>query len=107
MNVIAERSLLLVESGTGQRRPVTVKLGQPYWVEEGAEAACPVLIEGMLSGPSDIYGMDLLDAVECAIRFINSYLKGGSEGNLCWPSGEPYESEDEWSEKPGQTPNSP
>ncbi|MFC5771124.1 DUF6968 family protein [Thauera sinica] len=95
MNVIAERSLVLVENGTGQRRPVTVRLGQPYWIEEGIEAACPVLIEGMLSGASDIYGMDLLDAVECAVRFVNSYLKDSSEGSLCWPSGESYESEGE------------
>ena len=90
MKVMAERSLLLVESATGQRKTVTAKLGQPYWVEEGVEAACPVFIEGMLSGPSDIHGMDLLDAVECALGFINSYLKDSPEGTLCWPTGEPY-----------------
>jgi hypothetical protein len=95
MKVIAERSLLLVESGTGQRKPVSVKLGQPYWVEEGIEAACPVFIEGMLSAPSDIHGMDLLDAVECALRFINSYLKDSPEGSICWPSGDPYPGDDE------------
>ena len=106
MNAFAERSLLLVESGTGQRRPVTVRLGQPYWVEEGVEAACLVRIEGMLSGPSEIYGMDLLDAVECAIRFVNAYLKNCSEGNLCWPSGESYEGEDEDREA-GASPDSP
>lgn len=54
-----------------------------------------MFIEGMLSGPSDIHGMDLLNAIECALRFINSYLKGSSEGSICWPSGEPYSADDE------------
>lgn len=94
MNVIAERELFLVETG-GQRKPVVVKLCQPYWIEEGVEAACPVFIEGMLSGSSEIYGMDLFNAVECAIRFVNSYLRGNSEGTLCWASGEPYVDEED------------
>jgi hypothetical protein len=74
---------------------VTVKLGEPYWVEEGIAAACPVFIEGMLSAPSDIHGMDLLHAVECALRFINSYLKYNPEGSIYWPSCEPYPGDDE------------
>lgn len=93
MNVIAERQLLLVAEG--QRKPVLVKLGQPYWVEEGIEAACPVFVEGMLSSSSDIHGVDFLDAIECAIRFVNSYLKDNPEGTVCWASGEPYVDEND------------
>ena len=65
--LLAERSLFLVEKETDQRKPITVRLGQPYWTEHGIEAACPVLVEGMLVGRSDIRGADLLDAVELAI----------------------------------------
>lgn len=94
VNVIAERELLLIDD-KGQRKRVSVKLGKPYWVDEGIEAVCPVFIEGMLGSPSDISGMDLFDAVECAINFVNSYLKNNPAGSLSWPSGEPYEGEDD------------
>lgn len=84
------RKLLFVDSETGETKSVTVKLGQPYWTEEGVEAACPVLIEGMLSRQSDIYGIDFLNAIELAIQFINTYLACHA-GQLRWSSGEVYE----------------
>jgi hypothetical protein len=90
-DVIAERTLLLVNSADGVRQEITVQIGRPYWVEAGIEAACPVAILGLLDRRDDIRGVDLLNAIESALKFVHKYLSGREpELRVCWADGENY-----------------
>jgi hypothetical protein len=88
---IVERTLVLHDHETGERREIRLAIGQPYWTEPGLEAACPVAIHGYLGRLADIRGIDPLSALTLAIRFLESLLEGLPETRTVhWPSGEGY-----------------
>lgn len=88
---VGERVLMLCDNATGQRRPITIQIGRPYWVKSNIEAACPAAIEGLLERRSDIRGVDTFQALSEAIRFINNYLSESPKGyTVCWPDGSDY-----------------
>lgn len=89
--VIAQRDLILCDKQMGQDRPITIRIGRPYWTEPGIEAACPVAIDGLLERRQDIRGGDGLSALQNAIAFVESFLSKLPEAEkICWPSGESY-----------------
>ena len=89
LDPIATRELcLLHENG---RSEVRIEIGAPRWVEKDIEAACSVYIRGLMRSPLEIYGSDLLSALECALSFVNAELKNVPERKvLAWSDGEPY-----------------
>jgi hypothetical protein len=88
----AFRVLNAISRRRGQRVSVTVRLGQPYWVTEGEEAACMLSLDGLYGRQPDIHGIDPLDAIRNAVILAENLLKGASdEYELYWPNGEPYE----------------
>lgn len=88
---IAQRKLLLKKISSNTQEEIVVKLGKPYWVDEGIEAACPVVIENFLNEQKIIVGVDFINAIESALKFVDSYLSGReSEYIICWLDGEPY-----------------
>lgn len=71
-NVVAERKLI-VELKTGERRPVTIRIGQPY--ETGEEDwACPLSLEGLYERLFDACGIDSFQALMLAQNLIKSLL---------------------------------
>lgn len=88
---IAQRDLILCNKEGGQDRPITIRIGSPYWTEAGIEAACPVAIDGLLERRQDIRGSDGLSALKNALAFVESFLSKSPEAEkICWPSGESY-----------------
>jgi len=88
---IVERKLLMADEATGKQEALCIEIGRPRWTEVDIEAACPVFIRGLMNSALDIYGSDLLSALECALSFVNSELKNLSpESKVLWPDGETY-----------------
>jgi hypothetical protein len=89
--VIAERMLDMLDMESKQSVRLRILIGKPYWVDAGDEAACPVAIHGLVGRVSDIHGVDLSQALELAIAFVNSLLNSISPlKKLTWTDGEPY-----------------
>jgi len=85
-----ERHLSLVQ-GNGARTEITIQIGQPYWIQRDIEAACPVAIKGLLDDIEDIRGIDFVDAVSLAIKFVDVTLAGMRDSRrFLWPDGEDY-----------------
>jgi len=81
---IAERTIILQSKTSDARRKVVVQLGKPYWVSEGIEAACSVVVLGDDRWPSRnimIRGDDLLQCLELSIKFIHSILDDFAASN--------------------------
>jgi hypothetical protein len=88
---IIERKLWLVDSMAGSRVDIYIEIGRPRWSEPEIEAVCPVYIRGLMSEPLNIFGSDLLNALECALDFVKSVLKNRTANqSVQWPGGEPY-----------------
>lgn len=88
---IAERRLTLIDEATGLQTPLCIQIGRPQWTEVDLEARCPVLIQGLMGAALDIYGSDLLNALECALSFVNTELSNiSSPCKVLWPDGETY-----------------
>jgi len=87
---IVERALILKDESGGQVK-ICIEIGCPRWIEVDLEAVCPVFIRGLMKKPLDIYGSDLLNALECAQRFIKAELSNLSANQeVLWPDGEIY-----------------
>lgn len=88
---IVERVLIVNDAKTGMQREIHIQIGRPYWTEIEIEAACPVAIKGHFGRLADIRGIDPLNALELAINFVDSLLKGLPETQkIFWPNGESY-----------------
>ncbi len=89
--LMLERVFLLINDETGESRRFVIKMGRPYWTEPEVEAACPIIIEGLLDRQQEIFGIDPLDAIEMAIKFLNSFLsERPATEKVCWSTGDPY-----------------
>jgi hypothetical protein len=89
--VIATRKLMYAPRGTTNRKELTIRIGVPYWVEEGV-AACPVEWDGLFEKEqlADARGMDLLQALHFAADIDPLLDKLRAKYDFYWPSGEPY-----------------
>ena len=88
---IAERKLYISDETTGDGTEVCIEIGRPRWTEVDVEAICSVFIDGLMSKALDIYGADLLNALECALAFVDSELRNlGPTKKVQWPGGESY-----------------
>lgn len=89
--VIAERKLLFAPKGTQARKELVIRIGVPYWIEDGV-AACPVEWDGLFKKEefADSRGMDLLQALHLAADIDALLEKLRSKYDFYWPSGDPY-----------------
>lgn len=88
---IVERKLWLVDRALGSRTDLCIEIGRPRWKEPEIEAVCSICIRGLMSKPLDIFGSDLLSALECGLAFIETELKNIPTGQeVQWPGGESY-----------------
>jgi hypothetical protein len=88
---IVERILILQDHETGQKGEIRLAVGQPFWIEPGFDAACPVAVYGYVGRLADIRGIDPMSAVALAIKFLESLLDDLPKSKtITWPSGEPY-----------------
>jgi hypothetical protein len=88
---IVERKLLMTDTASGKKQALCIEIGCPRWTEVDVEAVCPVFIRGLMDSALDIYGSDLLSALECALGFVNSELRNLSPARkVFWPDGESY-----------------
>lgn len=94
--VIAERKLLFAPKGTQALKEFVIRIGMPYWVEDGI-AACPVEWDGLFEKAelADARGLDLLQALHLAADVDALLEKLRSKYDFYWPSGEPYHENDE------------
>ncbi len=89
----AERTLIARSKDNATEKTITMKIGVPYWFEQGVEARCPVEIDGPNGQAMDIRGIDPIDALRNTLTLIEKLLDGAQVDNdLFWPDGEPYES---------------
>jgi hypothetical protein len=89
--VLAERTLLMERDGDPKRRRITIKIGYPYWFEEGKEACCPMEIVGLLPNMRALHGMDFYMVLIFALDFFNrSFMAPDSANRFFWPDGTPY-----------------
>lgn len=89
-NFIAERCLIAERIADGLRKDVAIRIGVPYWIEAGEEAACAVQFEGLPLSLSDRRGVDLLQALQIASDIDVFLVAMEDEFKFYWRSGEPY-----------------
>ncbi len=92
--VIAERKLMFAPKGTQDKKEMVIRVGGPYWMDDGI-AACPVELDGFFENGkeelADTRGMDLLQALSMAANIDTIMLNGlRSKYDFYWPSGKPY-----------------
>jgi hypothetical protein len=92
--VVAERSLLMERDGDPKRRRVIVRIGRPYWEEEGKRACCPLQLAGLFKDKRPEYGEDSYTALISALEFFDHYVpRLDPDRRYFWPNGRPYEGE--------------
>jgi hypothetical protein len=88
---IAERVLYVRAADGGLGTKVTIRIGKPYAIDDGQNAACPVEIDGLIGRTRDIVGIDPIHALHSAIKFTDKFISEISPTKvLLWPDGEPY-----------------
>jgi hypothetical protein len=95
-NITAERRLVAVSKIDGHRKEVIIRVGLPYWIEEGEVAACPVEYEGLILKYNDRRGIDLVQALQIASDIDIVLETVSDEYAFFWPSGEPYKFKIGW-----------
>lgn len=100
---IAERRLLYSLKGSDVQKELVIRIGAPYLLEEGmvnfafseGTAGCSVEFDGLFENPSDIYGGDLLQALQLAAN-VEPTLEGlRKRYDFYFSDGSPYFDEDE------------
>lgn len=89
MTWIAERHLIARERETGAQRPITLRIGMPE--DDDGAACCAVEITGLLDSIKPVMGIDRLQALHEAGKFLDNYLLAKrADLDIFWPTGEPY-----------------
>jgi hypothetical protein len=89
---IAERPLELKTDNGTPAKEIILRIGKPYWLPNGNDAACAVEIVGIFGRTKDIVGIDPLHALKSAIKFAESFFTNSDENQeYFWPDGDPYE----------------
>lgn len=92
--VLAERKLLLENRRDKRRQEVVFRIGHPYWIEKGVEAACRVEAQGLHDDLQPIHGVDFLQAIELSTSFLGLLLEGLADNyRVYWLDGTPYEAD--------------
>jgi hypothetical protein len=92
--VIAERALLMERDGYPKRRRAVVRIGRPYWDEEGKRACCPIQLAGLFKTKNPEYGEDSYTALIAALEFFDDHVpRLDPDRRYFWPDGRPYEGE--------------
>lgn len=102
---IAERKLMFAPKGTQARKELVIRIGVPYWFEDGV-AACPIEWDGLFDKKelADSRGMDLLQALHLAADIEPLLEKLRHKYDFYWPSGEPYHDDEEEAAAPSVAP---
>jgi hypothetical protein len=80
--------------GDPKRRQITIRIGYPYWFEEGKEARCPIEIAGPVPDMRAPAGEDFYMVLIFALGFFTtSFMQPDSGMRFFWPDGTPYEGE--------------
>ncbi len=89
--VLIARRLKMLRSPGDEFVDVNIEIGQPYWIEQDVEAACPVAIRGTVGRVNDICGIDPMSAIKQAINFVEAYLdQPAGDEKFFWPNGDEY-----------------
>ena len=97
---IAERTLLMERHGDANRTQIAIRIGKPYWKEEGEWAACPLEFAGLDGNFGPIPGSDLYDALISALEYFDRYTRPTDpatryfypdDTRYFWPDGTPYD----------------
>jgi hypothetical protein len=106
--VIAERRLLYYVKGSSHQKELVVCIGAPYFVEEGMEedvglagdAVCSIKFDGLPVSIRNVHGADRIQALELAIKVVESTLEGLKEKyDFYFADGDPYFEDDGQSKK--------
>jgi hypothetical protein len=82
--IIAERTLICVKP-SGDRIPVTFRIGRPYRASD-VDWACPVAAEGLHSKLSDIHGGDSFQALILTQKLLCQLMIGVIDDGGCFRS---------------------
>lgn len=100
--VLAERTLLMERDGDTGRTQIAIRIGRPYWTEEGKQAACPLAIDGLHGNLGPMPGRDSYEALISALEFFDRYTRKTDpatsffwpdDTRYFWPDGTPYDGE--------------
>ena len=92
--VLAERTLLMERDGDPKRRRITIKIGYPYWFEEGRKRAVRWRSSDCCSNMRALHGMDFYMVLIFALDFFNrSFMAPDSANRFFWPDGTAYHGE--------------
>jgi hypothetical protein len=92
--VIAERALLMERDGYPNRRRLVIRIGRPYWDEEGKRACCPIQLAGLFKSKRPEYGKNSYAALISALEFFDDHVpRLDPDIRYFWPDGRPYEGE--------------
>jgi hypothetical protein len=95
---IAERKLLASRKGSEKRLDVTIRITEPFIVQQGdagfpadgVAAGCRIAIDGIDVPEITVYGMDSLQAVNLASNIESLLQERLSKYDFFWATGEPY-----------------
>ena len=95
---IAERKLLVAKKGSADRKPVAIRISEPFTVKQedvtfpvdGIIAGCHIAIEGLDVPGHDVYGMDSVQAVSLASNIEPLVESMSVDFDFFWASGDPY-----------------
>lgn len=89
--VVAERKLLLLDTTSATRSELLIEIHRPRWTEGESQAVCSVSVRGLTRAPVDIFGVDLINAIECAMSFTESLLRNLPKNQIVtWSNGDCY-----------------
>ncbi len=91
--VLAERTLLMEEDGSPRRR-IHLRIGYPYWVEDGKDARCPMEIVGLCDNMPAFPGDTTYTSLVYALNFFDGQVcRTDRTDRFFWPDGTPYHGE--------------
>jgi hypothetical protein len=99
---IAERTLLMQQYGDANRTQLTIRIGKPYWRDDGKWSACPLAIDGLYGNIGPMLGRDSYEALISALEFFERHRRTSDpatnyfhpeDTRYFWPDGTPYEGE--------------
>jgi hypothetical protein len=92
--VLAERTLLMERDGDTNRKQISIRIGRPYWAEEGKRVDFPFEIAGLYDNMGPMHGLDSYDGLIHALEFFDRHTRRNDvDTSYFWPDGTPYEGE--------------
>lgn len=92
--ILAERTLLMEQDGSPRRKTIRLRVGHPYWFEDGKDARCPLEIVGLCDNMPAFPGDTPFTALVSALNFFYGQIhRDDSTDRFFWPDGTPYRGE--------------